>query len=268
MPSAQAPDDRENISRVSSPRWESGPDSKRLPAPSTSWAVISVSDGKSKEKKAVCLAPRPGAWLDLLWGYYCADGRVSIPRSRGLHRPACRGRPTGDDVDKLTLGGMAKYTLAANAGARSEAAGDAQEAWPKHYPKDLEGPPGRGDRGRPRRFDFGRLRKECARLDRGSSKRKGPRAPSADNLRFWGPGSGEGHARARLYRGRAALGQVEFGIPCVVGRAPMDVRRGCASGEPAESDARLWRRHCEAGARARPKQSRAAGRDWLSLRSQ
>ncbi|HEY2135450.1 MAG TPA: hypothetical protein VGH49_06155, partial [Xanthobacteraceae bacterium] len=64
------------------------------------------------EHKSVVLAPSP-ALLDELWGYYFATGTFNPAISRIIALMSWAN--DRDDVDRLTLGGMAKYTLAANA---------------------------------------------------------------------------------------------------------------------------------------------------------
>ena len=165
-------------------------------------------DGKPKEKKAV-LAPSP-ALLDLLWGYYCATGEFNPAVSRLI---ALMSWSTDrDDVDKLTLGGMAKYTLAANA-ARDPKLLAMLKSVAKHYPKDMKANLDEVIVAA-ETVDFARLRKNAlASID--ELKRKGP--GSKRDISFWGQ-VGEGTLALGCIAA-AALGQVEFGIPCVVGGA-------------------------------------------------
>jgi hypothetical protein len=165
-------------------------------------------DGKPKEKKAV-LAPSP-ALLDLLWGYYCATGEFNPAVSRLI---ALMSWSTDrDDVDKLTLGGMAKYTLAANA-ARDPKLLATLKSVAKHYPKDMKAHLDEVIEAA-ETVDFARLRKNAlASID--ELKRKGP--GSKRDISFWGQ-VGEGTLALGCIAA-AALGQIEFGIPCVVGGA-------------------------------------------------
>lgn len=165
-------------------------------------------DGKPKEKKAV-LAPSP-ALLDLLWGYYCATGEFNPAVSRLI--ALLSWSTDRDDVDKLTLGGMAKYTLAANA-ARDPKLLAMLKSVAKHYPKDLKAHLDEVIEAA-ETVDFGRLRKNAlASIE--ELKRKGP--GSKRDISFWGQ-VGEGTLALGCIAA-AALGQVEFGIPCVVGGA-------------------------------------------------
>ncbi len=165
-------------------------------------------DGKPKEKKAV-LAPSP-ALLDLLWGYYCATGEFNPAVSRLI--ALLSWSTDRDDVDKLTLGGMAKYTLAANA-ARDPKLLAMLKSVAKHYPKDLKAHLDEVIEAA-ETVDFGRLRKSAlASIE--ELKRKGP--GSKRDISFWGQ-VGEGTLALGCIAA-AALGQIEFGIPCVVGGA-------------------------------------------------
>jgi len=165
-------------------------------------------DGKPKEKKAV-LAPSP-ALLDLLWGYYCATGEFNPAVSRLI--ALLSWSTDRDDVDKLTLGGMAKYTLAANA-ARDPKLLAMLKSVAKHYPKDMKAHLDEVIEAA-ETVDFARLRKTAlASIE--ELKRKGP--GSKRDISFWGQ-VGEGTLALGCIAA-AALGQVEFGIPCVVGGA-------------------------------------------------
>ena len=165
-------------------------------------------DGKPKEKKAV-LAPTP-ALLDLLWGYYCATGEFNPAVSRLI--ALLSWSTDRDDVDKLTLGGMAKYTLAANA-ARDPKLLAMLKSVAKHYPKDMKAHLDEVIVAA-ETVDFARLRKNAlASID--ELKRKGP--GSKRDISFWGQ-VGEGTLALGCIAA-AALGQIEFGIPCVVGGA-------------------------------------------------
>ena len=165
-------------------------------------------DGKPKEKKAV-LAPSP-ALLDLLWGYYCATGEFNPAVSRLI--TLLSWSTDRDDVDKLTLGGMAKYTLAANA-ARDPKLLAMLKSVAKHYPKDMKANLDEVIVAA-ETVDFARLRKNAlASID--ELKRKGP--GSKRDISFWGQ-VGEGTLALGCIAA-AALGQIEFGIPCVVGGA-------------------------------------------------
>jgi hypothetical protein len=166
-------------------------------------------DGKPKDKKKAVLAPTP-ALLDVLWGYYCATGAYNPAISRVI---ALMSWSTDrDDVDRLTLGGMAKYTLAANA-ARDPRLLAMLKSVSKHYPKDMKANLDEVIEAA-ETVDFARLRKNSlAAIE--ELKRKGPGYKR--DVSFWGQ-VGEGTLALGCIAA-AALGQVEFGIPCVVGGA-------------------------------------------------
>jgi hypothetical protein len=162
-----------------------------------------------KEQKPVVLTPSPGL-LDILWGYYFATGKFNPAVSRMI--ALLSWAKDRDDVDKLTLGSMAKYTLAANA-ARDPKLLAMLKSVAKDYPKDVKASLDEVTEAA-ETADLARLHKEAlASID--DLKRKGP--GSKRDLSLWGQ-IGQG-ALALGCIGAAAVGQVEFGIPCVVGGA-------------------------------------------------
>ncbi len=163
---------------------------------------------KPAEKKAV-LAPSP-VLLDLLWGYYFATGSYNPGISRIV--ALLSWSRDKDDIDRLTLGGMAKYTLAANAARDPKLLGMLKSV-ARHYPKELKASLDEVIEAA-ETVDLARLRKEAtAAID--ELKRKGP--GYRRDISFWGQ-VGEGTLALGCIAA-AALGQVEFGIPCVVGGA-------------------------------------------------
>jgi hypothetical protein len=165
--------------------------------------------GFGDNKKAVTLTPSP-ALLDVLWGYYCATGAFNPAIARIIELVSwAKDR---DDVDKLTLGGMAKYTLAANA-AKDPKLLAMLKSVAKHYPKETKAELDELIEAA-ETVDLARLRKEAlASID--ELKRKGPGYKR--DVSLWGQ-IGQG-ALALGCIGAAAVGQIEFGIPCVVGGA-------------------------------------------------
>jgi hypothetical protein len=164
--------------------------------------------GDSK-KKTVALAPSP-ALLDVLWGYYCATGAYNPAISRIIALTSwAKDR---DDVDRLTLGGMAKYTLAANA-AKDPKLLAMLKSVAKYHPKETKAELGEVIEAA-ETVDLAKLRKEAlASIE--ELKRKGPGYKR--DVSLWGQ-IGQG-ALALGCIGAAAAGQIEFGIPCVVGGA-------------------------------------------------
>jgi hypothetical protein len=167
---------------------------------------LGLGDGK---KKTVALAPSP-ALLDVLWGYYCATGAYNPAISRIIALTSwAKDR---DDVDRLTLGGMAKYTLAANA-AKDPKLLAMLKSVAKYHPKETKAELGEVIEAA-ETVDLAKLRKEAlASIE--ELKRKGPGYKR--DVSLWGQ-IGQG-ALALGCIGAAAAGQIEFGIPCVVGGA-------------------------------------------------
>jgi hypothetical protein len=165
--------------------------------------------GDKPADKKVVLVPTP-MLLDVLWGYYFATGAYSPAISRII--ALVSWSKDRDDVDRLTLGGMAKYTLAANAAHDAKLLGMLKGV-AKHYPKEMKASLDEVIEAA-ETVDIARLRREAnAAID--ELKRKGPGYKR--DVSFWGQ-VGEG-ALALGCIGAAAVGQVEFGIPCVVGGA-------------------------------------------------
>jgi hypothetical protein len=145
--------------------------------------------------------------LDTLWGYYFATG------SYGSFARIARMLPWSKDnssADRLTVGSMAKFTLASNAAhdaallariKREAARADAEE---KPFLDEIV--------DAVETVQIAHIRKEAlAAID--DMKRKGPGYKR--DIASWG-GLGES-ALALGCLAAAAAGQVEVGLPCVVG---------------------------------------------------
>ena len=144
--------------------------------------------------------------LDTLWGYYFATGS-HVPVQRIISMlPWSRSR---DTIDKLTVGSMARYTLASYAvrdqGLREYLRGELAAACAG------QGAVGRGDRAADT-VQLAAVRKDALAAVE-ELKTKG--SDSRRNLDFWGQ-VGVG-AVALGCVSAAALGQVAIGIPCVIG---------------------------------------------------
>ena len=145
--------------------------------------------------------------LDTLWGYYFATGsHVPIVRIMQM-LPWTKSR---DTVDKLTVGSMARYTLASyairDAGLREYLRGELAKQ-PAAVKAPLSEVVEAADT-----VQIAALRKDAlAAVD--ELKAKG--SDSRRNLDFWGQ-VGVG-AVALGCVSAAALGQVAVGIPCVIG---------------------------------------------------
>ena len=147
--------------------------------------------------------------LDTLWGYYFATAQYG-PIARIIRMlPLSKDRSS---TDRLTVGSMAKYTLASNAAhdrnllmlLKRETTHAPEEAKPvlKEITEAVE------------TMEIARIRKEAlAAIE--ELKRKGP--GDKRDLSTWGQ-IGQG-ALALGCVAAAATGQVEIGVPCVVGGA-------------------------------------------------
>jgi hypothetical protein len=145
--------------------------------------------------------------LDTLWGYYFATGSHEPIQRILTMLPWSKSR---DTVEKLTIGSMARYTLASYAvrdqGLREYLRGEMAQA-----PAALKAPLGEVIEAADT-VQLAALRKDAlAAVDelrvKGSDSRR--------NLDFWGQ-VGVG-AVALGCVSAAALGQVAIGIPCVIG---------------------------------------------------
>jgi hypothetical protein len=145
--------------------------------------------------------------LDTLWGYYFATGS-HVPIQRIMQMlPWSKSR---DTIDKLTVGSMARYTLASYAVRDSELR-DYLRGQMILQPVAVKAPLGEVIEAADT-VQLGAVRKDAlAAVD--ELKTKG--SDSRRNLDFWGQ-VGVG-AVAIGCVSAAALGQVAVGIPCVIG---------------------------------------------------
>jgi hypothetical protein len=145
--------------------------------------------------------------LDTLWGYYFATGsHVPIQRIMSM-LPWTKTRET---VDKLTVGSMARYTLASYA-VRDAGLRDFLRSELARQPAAVKAPLGEVIQAADT-VQLGAVRKDALAAveelrTKGSDARR--------NLDFWGQ-VGVG-ALALGCVSAAALGQVAVGIPCVIG---------------------------------------------------
>jgi hypothetical protein len=183
----------------------------KLEAAKQNWfqRVTKVSLFTPKPKtKPVVLEPTPEL-LDTFWGFYYATGDGMSLQHIISMLPWAKNH---DDLHKLTLGGMAKYTLAQNA-SRDPVLLATIKTVRSSEPKDVlpvldEVIEAADD------VDVSHVRSEMlASLD--ELKTKGP--ASKRDASFWGQ-IGQGAIAAGCITA-AVAGQVEFGIPCVVGGA-------------------------------------------------
>jgi hypothetical protein len=147
--------------------------------------------------------------LDTLWGSYFATGNYR-PVSRIIAMlPWSKER---DSVEKLTVGGMAKYTLASNATRSRDLLAMLKRA-SRHQPAAVAPILGEVIEAS-ETMEGARVRKEAlAAIEELKTKGPGYRR----EVSTWGK-VGEG-ALAIGCIAAAAAGQVEFGLPCVIGGA-------------------------------------------------
>jgi hypothetical protein len=145
--------------------------------------------------------------LDTLWGYYFATGAYR-PLARII--VMLRWSKERDVIEKLTLGSMAKYTLAVNAARNADLLH--QLKWSAEQQPETIKPILNKVIEAAETAETGRLRNEAlAAID--DLKRKGPGYKR--DISVWGQ-VGEG-ALAIGCIVAAVAGQVEFGVPCVIG---------------------------------------------------
>lgn len=150
------------------------------------------------------------AAIDINWGYYFATGSEAPVRRivRALGWSLER-----DNVDKLTIGAMAKWTLAQNASRDSDLLSMLKSLSDSEKDKNVRAPLSEVIDAA-ETLELAKIRKQAmASID--ELKAKGPQ--SARNYSFWGQAGQTVLAVGCV--AASALGQVEVGIPCVVGGA-------------------------------------------------
>jgi hypothetical protein len=147
--------------------------------------------------------------IDINWGYYFATG-AEAPVRRIVKAMAMS--TDKDDVEKLTIGSMAKWTLAQNAAHDADLL-----AMLKQLPEDEAAAvrqPLNEVIDAAETLELSKVRRQAlASIE--ELKAKGPEKVRAYN--WWGQAGQTVLALGCVAAG--ALGQVEFGIPCVVGGA-------------------------------------------------
>jgi hypothetical protein len=166
--------------------------------------------GGSKPQRSEVTFDSSPDLLDTLWGYYFATGAY-VPVSRIIAMlPWSKDR---DSVEKLTVGSMAKYTLVSNA-VRSNALLAMLKRASRHQPNKEVVPILNEVIEAAETLETARIRKQAlAAID--ELKLKGP--GYRRDVSFWGKvGAG---TLALGCIAAAVAGQVEFGLPCVIGGA-------------------------------------------------
>jgi len=164
--------------------------------------------GKAPVLATLPLDTTPAA-LDTLWGYYFASGSP-VPVSRILS--ALPWAKDANNVEKLTLGSMAKWTLTNNALQDMDLLGHLKSelnTQPKEVRAEL-----REVIEAAETFETSKIRKQAmAAIE--ELKRKGPE--SGRNIAWWGTAGQTALAFGCIVVG--ALGHPEVGVPCVIGGA-------------------------------------------------
>jgi len=147
--------------------------------------------------------------LDTLWGLYFATGSFE-PVARMIS--ILVWAKDQNNVERLTIGSMAKLSLATNA-SRDKELLDMLKSSMNSEGKDTR-PILQEVIDAAETFEFGRVRKDAvAAIDQ--LKMKGP--ASARNMSWWGTAGQTVLALGCIVAG--AMGHIEVGIPCVVGGA-------------------------------------------------
>jgi Na+-transporting methylmalonyl-CoA/oxaloacetate decarboxylase gamma subunit len=164
--------------------------------------------GKGPNFETLDLKASP-AHIDIMWGHYFASGNY-----KGIERiistlPWAKDR---NDVEKLTLGSMAKWTMATNLQQDPRLLAYAKkqlETVPKETAKEL-----REVITAAETYETSAIRKQAfAAVE--ELRRKGPE--SVRNASWWGQAGQTALAFGCIVA--SALGQVQVGIPCVIGGA-------------------------------------------------
>lgn len=151
--------------------------------------------------------------VDANWGYYFATGS-SEPIQR-LVRTLAWSREK-NDVEKLTIGSMVKWTLAQNASKDHDLLSYLKTSLP-HQPEPVEKPLAEVIEAA-ETFELAKIRKDAlAAID--ELKAKGPE--NSRNFAWWGQAGQTAFALGCVAAG--VMGQVYMGVPCVVGGALSNV---------------------------------------------
>jgi hypothetical protein len=179
---------------------------ERMPARMVLLRKYLYGDGKTLSEMPI----DEGAYvIDALWGYYFATGyREPIERIVG----ALALSIDKNSVEKLTIGSMAKWTLATNASREKELLDILNEEMNRQSAEVRK--PLREVIEAAETFEIGKIRKDAlAAID--ELKAKGPE--SARNYNWWGQAGQTVFALGCV--GAAAASVAAAGIPCVVGGA-------------------------------------------------
>ncbi len=181
--------------------------SERMPARKVLIEKYVYGDGKTLFE----LPLEEGAFvLDSHWGYYFGSG--SQP-AIGRIASALAWMKEGDNVEKLTIAAMAKWTLATNA-TRDKELLDVLKEQMNLQPSEIARTNLREVILAAETFETAKIRRDAlAAID--ELKAKGPE--SKRNYAWWGQAGQTVFALGCV--AASAMGQVQLGIPCVVGGA-------------------------------------------------
>ena len=147
--------------------------------------------------------------IDINWGYYFATG-AEAPVRRIV--TALAWSLDKNEIEKLTIGAMAKWTLAQNAAARPRFVHMLKSIAPEEKPAVRQ--PLNEVIDAAETLELSKIRKQAmASIE--ELRAKGPEKVRSYN--WWGQAGQTVLALGCVAAG--ALGQVQFGIPCVVGGA-------------------------------------------------
>lgn len=161
--------------------------------------------GAAPTLETLPLKDSPAA-LDTLWGFYFATGSPAPLRRILTVLPWARD---GNDVEKLTLGSMAKWTLATNAQKDKELL-DILKFELNRQPKDILREL-REVIAAAETFETAKLRKDAVAAIE-ELRRKGPQ--SVRSASYWGQAGQTALALGCVVAG--VMGHAEVGIPCII----------------------------------------------------
>ncbi len=181
--------------------------SERMPARQVLIDMYLYGDGKTLFE----LPLDEGSFvLDSHWGYYFGSGSEA---AIGRIVSALAWMKEGDSVEKLTIAAMAKWTLASNA-TRDKELLDTLKGQMNVQESDIARTNLREVILAAETFETAKIRRDAvAAID--ELKAKGPQ--SARNFSWWGQAGQTVLALGCV--AASAMGQVQLGIPCVVGGA-------------------------------------------------
>lgn len=179
---------------------------ERMPARKVLIEKYLYGDGKTLADLALDSSPFA---IDANWGYYFATGDMA-PVGRIVK--AVAWSKERDNVEKLTIGNMAKWTLAQNATRDSDLMNFLKRDLSEE-PEPVRGPL-REVIDAAETFELGKIRKEALATVE-ELRAKGPE--STRRFAWWGQAGQTALALGCVVGG--ALGQAEIGLPCVIGGA-------------------------------------------------